>query len=568
MRGKLEWGWGVVALACSGSPVATAPPPSELTFLHTSDVHSRLWPFRDRISTVDADLGLGAEGELEEVGGAARLATRLAEARRDGAALWLDSGDLLEGAPVFGRYGGAVEVQLWGALGVDAMALGNHELSLSAEALQRLFADARFPVLAANLLPSASSSWLLPSVIVFAGRTAVGVVGCGNGGSPPSITAANNPWGLSVVDAAAAVQSSIDELASRTELVVALSHLGLEGDRDLIRATSGIDLVLGGHQHTLTLEPEWEKDCATRELQRARGCSPRRVPIVHSGAYGRYLSRVELRLRAGEVTGVTLTHVPLSARVAPDPATSAHLEAYQSPPESPLGYLPERIARGTAHGGDSALGNLVTDAIQEWTGADVVLLNSSGLRDDLEAGPLLAGDLELAFPFEEPWRLVWLSGRELRAGLHRTARKSASRGCETSVQVAGLWLRVHCDACREELTACWRAGRGDTELADTERLLVALPRYLTLPGADFDALGEVGTDLALSVSQTLRRRLARAPRLLEPRDCALDLERASPARCAEAFGISCPISAALAEHVCRGLPSIQGARDGRVEMRP
>ena len=86
MRGKWAWvgGWSWVLAAC-GAPSGAPEPPAALTLLHTSDVHSRLWPFRDRISRTDAELGLGTMGELAEVGGAARLATLLSGERRRGA---------------------------------------------------------------------------------------------------------------------------------------------------------------------------------------------------------------------------------------------------------------------------------------------------------------------------------------------------------------------------------------------------------------------------------------------------------------------------------------------------
>jgi 5'-nucleotidase len=547
----------------------------ELTLLHTSAVHSRLWPFRDRVSNLDARLGLGREGELGELGGAARLATLLAEERRRGAALWVDSGDLLEGAPVFGRYRGAVEVELWGALGVSAMALGNHELALEEQELEQLFGRAPFPVLASNLVPRRGARWLTSSTVVWAGGNPIGVVGCASEGSPPSLGAADNRWGLTVVSAAAAVQAAIDELRGRASLVVLLSHQGLEADRALVRETSGIDVVLGGHQHALTVQPEWEEDCAARALKQARGCAPRRVPIVHSGAYGRYLSRVELRLRpapaapgALEVTSVALAHLPISEQVAEDAAIVERLEPFRASAEPPLAYLPAPVSRRSAVSGDSALGNLVTDAVRAETGADVVLLNQTGLRDDLEAGPLLAGDLALAFPFEEPWRLVWLSGSELRAGLNRAARKSAARGCETALELAGLWWRVRCAACAGEQTRCWRAGRGDTELQDDARVLVALPAYLASPGAEFEAVGARGEERHLSISEVVGRYAAAFPPVSDLHGCARALEHASPSRCAEAFGIGCPVRGERALYVCSRLPQLEGAHDGRIQMLP
>jgi hypothetical protein len=293
---------------------------------------------------------------------------------------------------------------------------------------------------------------------------------------------------------------------------------------------------------------------------------------VHSGAYGRYLSRLQLELTptpAGlEVDDVKVVQRPVSEQVVPDPATGAFLEPYRAAPQPPLGYLEEPLSRRSSAGGDSPLGNWVTDAVQAETGADVVLLNSSGLRDDLEAGPLLAGDLALTFPFEEPWRLVWLSGNELNAGLLRAARKSAARDCEAALQLAGLWLHIDCAACGGERLDCFKAGRGESPLGRDERLLVALPEYLTLPSADFDGVGERGERQELSVTGGFRRRAARAPLLLEPSRCARDLQQLSAARCAEAFGIACPVQEERARLLCRALPSVEGARDGRIEMRP
>jgi len=556
-----------------------------LTLLHTADLHSRAWPFRSRISRFEAERGLGQPLALEEVGGLARLATLLEAERQRGPALWLDSGDALEGAEVFQRFGGHVELELLSALGLGAMALGNHELSLDDAELGRLLAtSARFPVLAANLEARHDSKLegrIAASALLRVAGVRVGVVGAANPKSPPNLASAGNPWRLALApELASAVQAAVDEVSPRAELVVVLSHLGLDDDHALVAATSGIDVLLGGHQHVLTPEPEWQDDCG-RELQERRGCSPRRVPIVHSGAYGRWLSRLELVVRpdpaafgALEVADLTLSVLPLSASVAAQPAVEQFLEEHRPPPEPPLAFLPASLGRRSSLGGDSALGNLTVDAAQAAAAADVALLNSSGLRADLEAGPLLPSDLALAFPFDEPWRLVRLSGRTLRRGLERAALRSAQRECESTLQVAGLRLRIDCSACLSRQRAClkverWGATAGAT-LTDDAQLLVALPEYLTLPGADFEDLLEPGSALAGSTLDFIARRLASLPatsRHVEP--CANALQSWSGARCREAFGaLACPLDAARARAFCGALPVAEGGRDGRVELAP
>jgi hypothetical protein len=395
------------------------------------------------------------------------------------------------------------------------------------------------------------------------------------------LASADNPWRLALApELAPAVQSAIDDLAPRAGLLVVLSHLGLDEDRALLQETTGVDIVLGGHQHVLTAEPEWQDDCSLAALQERRGCSPRRVPIVHSGAYARWLSRVELRLTpdvteptAFEVTDVALRQMPVAATVLPDPRVEQYLEERRPPAEPPLAFLPVAFDRRSALAGDSALGNLTVDAMQAATAADVALVNSSGLRADLEAGALLRSDLALAFPFDEPWRLAWLSGRVLRRGLERAALRSAGQACESAVQVAGLRLRVHCAACAAQRGACLEIERpgplGAVPLADDAWLLVALPAYVTLPGGDFDEVGGLGTEVAGTAADFIARRLAGLPARADSEACARSLRAWSSLRCREAFGaLACPLDAERARAICRALPLAEGGRDGRIEMRP
>ena len=589
MRGRGEMAvvlGGALALGCVDDvPARFQESKHALTLLHTSDLHSRVWPFRSRISTFEAARGLGPAGTLQEVGGWARLASLLEQERARGADVWLDSGDALEGASIFGRHGGRVELELLSGLGLTAMALGNHELSLPSAALgQLLRGAAQFPLLSANLRPRPGSplaSVLPATALVTAAGLRLGVVGVANPKSPPNLDVADNPWGLSSLAPAAAVQLAVDDLAAQAGLVVVLSHLGLEDDRALVAATSGIDLVLGGHQHLVTAEPEWQDDCG-HELQQLRGCRPRGVPIVHSGAYGKFLSRLELELHhdartpgAFEVARLKLAQLPLSAGVASDGRVAQQLEPYRAAPSAPLAFSPEPLWRRSALGGDSALGNLVTDAVREASGADVALLNSSGLRADLEAGLVLRSDVEQALPFDEPWLVAWLSGRVLRRGLEQAAFRSAARECESSVQLSGLKMQLDCVACTQRAPGCLRVARvtpfGDQPLEDEQLLLVALPAYVTLEGGDFAAAAAaIVRPLDTTVSDLVAQRFARFPKLTADlvRACETAALESSGERCREAFGVFCPVSEASARALCAELPAARGGRDERIHAQP
>jgi hypothetical protein len=280
------------------------------------------------------------------------------------------------------------------------------------------------------------------------------------------------------------------------------------------------------------------------------------------------------RARPGQlrVEDASLTPLPVAASVVAEPQTAEFLAGLEPPPQAPLAFLPARLGRRSPLGGDSALGNLTADAMRRETQADVAVLNSSGLREDLEPGVLLRSDLELAFPFAEPWRLARLSGRELRAGLLRAAFKSSTRECESSLQVSGLRLRASCSACAARGADCLQVERtgpfGDAPLDDAEWLWVTLPAYLTLAGADFEEAAS-GSELAVSVPEALAKQIGRGPGPGAPEPCVADIARWSERRCAEAFGpIACPLDAERALGVCSSLPALKGERDGRVELRP
>jgi 5'-nucleotidase len=522
--------------------------------LHSADLHSRVWPFRERVDAFEAALGLGRAGALVEVGGFARLATLLERERAAGAALWLDSGDVLEGAPVFERFGGRIERELLGGLGLSAMALGNHELSLGGDELWSWIGAASFPVLAVNLAAATRSVAARPlqsSVLLDASGAKLAIIGVANPSSPPHLATQPNPWGFALApDLAGAVQAEIDRLAPQADLVLVLSHLGLDSDRELVRETTGIDLVLGGHQHVVTREPVWQDDCQAPALTQRRDCVPRRVALVHSGAYGRFVTRLELEAEpatvgwGSELTGVRLVQLPLSAEVPESPAVVGYLSDLGLPAPLPLACLPAGLSRRSAVGGDSPLGNLTADAVREATGADVALLNGSALRADLEPGLLLETELSLALPFAEPWLSAWLSGKQLRAGLERAARRSAARDCESVLQLSGLQLELHCQACRRGAEDCLRmthAGAlAGALVRDDELLSVALPRYLTLAGGDFaDVVGQPLSDSLSSVLASYVERQARDPK-----------------------GASC------SEPEARGLPVVRGGRDGRIVALP
>lgn len=462
-------------MGCGAPDTETRPHgPLELVLLHTADTHSELFPWRTLLGAADARRGLGQTGELAEVGGLARLATLVRRERRGAPrVLHLDSGDVFQGSLAFERFRGEPELLALDALGVDAQALGNHELDLGAALVEERYRTlGRFPLLAANYAVDAGGGIAglgQPFVVLAAGGLRVGVIGLGNTSSVGLLDERPSELGVLATDSAEAVQRALDTLRPVVDVVVALTHVGLDADHALVRATSGLDVVLGGHQHLTLDEPDWEQDCAgsgqgtvTDGFGGERRCSSRPVPIVHSGAYGKFLGRLALTLddepaRLGatydpldgfEVTSADFRILPVRADTPSDPDVSTLLEPYRAISSDPLtevlAYAPAPLERYGATGGDSPLGNLAAAAVQRAAAAELAVIGASSLRHDLPPGLLDREGVVRVAPFEDPIVRAELTGRALAAAFEAAARSASGRDCRTQIQVAGALLRFRC----------------------------------------------------------------------------------------------------------------------------
>jgi 5'-nucleotidase / UDP-sugar diphosphatase len=275
-----------------------------LTLLHTSDTHSRLFPYELEVGQVDETLGLLQDNG--PFGGGARLAYLVKRERgRAGRSLWIDTGDPFQGAPIFNYFEGEVEFRVLSEIGVDVMTVGNHEFDRGGPNLAKQLDNwARFPALAANYRfePSAYSAndlaRLVKPYVVFNVRgLKVGVIGIGDTGSMFSIFETGNKLGITPLNVVDTTQQWVDFLRPQVDVIVVATHQGLSGDEYTIRHTEGIDVLLGGHLHIVLDPPKVIEDCQDEELQRERNCSPRRVILAHSGGFMKYLGRLDVVLR-------------------------------------------------------------------------------------------------------------------------------------------------------------------------------------------------------------------------------------------------------------------------------
>jgi 2',3'-cyclic-nucleotide 2'-phosphodiesterase (5'-nucleotidase family) len=205
---------------------------ADLTILHTNDAHNR---FHRR----------WAEhlGRLKE------------EADHT---LLLDAGDAV-GSGNFGWKPWGEGALTWmNRAGYDAMNLGNREFHVWRGALQAKIGRARFPVLCANLRPR-KEGWPVglerQQVLHLPNGLRVGLFGLLGEMVKPTARLAR--FSHFVFDPPQSVaQEVVQHLKPAVDVVIGLSHLGLERDRRLVATVEGIDLLVGGHSHTPLEQPE------------------------------------------------------------------------------------------------------------------------------------------------------------------------------------------------------------------------------------------------------------------------------------------------------------------------
>ncbi|HVR20540.1 MAG TPA: 5'-nucleotidase C-terminal domain-containing protein [Polyangiaceae bacterium] len=619
----------------------TASPPElhgevELVLFHTSDLHSALFPFRERIAWSDARRGLGAEGSLERIGGLARLAGRARDERRLASrSLLLDSGDAFQGSLAFDTWAGEPELLALAALGVQAQALGNHELDRGSENLRERYRElATFPLLGANYLDDSGAGvaeLVSPFVVLDARGLRIGVIGVANVHSVPALRERPNELGVLARDAAGAVQGAVDALRPVVDVVVVLTHLGLDGDRALVRETSGIDVVLGGHQHIVLDEPLEAMDCGgsgegtIRDAWgRERRCTARRVLVVHSGAYAKYLGKLALTLDdrpahlgatydaldRHEVTSARFELLPVHAGLPEDAGVAELLEPYRPRAlerlalTDVLGYAPATLRRVGVTGADSPLGNFAASAARWLAGSDLAIVGASSLRRDLAAGALDADTLERSFPFDDPVLRIRVTGSALGSVFERAAATAAARDCRMPVHVAGALVRLRCpcvsppcaelfvktsEICCESDAECTAvhgacasssgaAGRCLLPVSPSETLSLATTAYLADGNGGLLARVAAGDRelVAGGLREVVTEALRESPACDESTDCdggcpATLLERSRDALCGD--GASCsllPGACERARALCKTLPCLDeraGAlRDGRIRI--
>ena len=466
---------------------AAAQAAARVALLHLNDFHSR----HEAITVTGA---VCRPGEAC-FGGSARIATAITEAREAAraearATLVLEAGDSFLGSLFFAHHEGLAEAAVQEEWGVQAFALGNHEFDRGPEILARYVAAVPFPVLSANLDATAEpvlAGKIRPTIAFRREAMRIVVVGLT---TPETLNVSSPGPNLRFTDPLEAANRAVWEARREgAATVVLLSHLGLGADRRLAAEVAGVDVILGGHSHTMVAPP------VVVEGQ------DRPVLIVQAGAHGRWLGRLDLDLTAdGRVASSAQQMRELNAGIAEDRAVAALVAQLGAPLEAlrrrVVARLPEEFSNARCGDAPCALGAMVAEAMREAVGAEIGWQNGGGVRAGLPSGEITMGDVLSALPFGNTTARMLLRGATLTAALENGLSRLPERAGRFP-QLAGL--RFAADAMRPAgervLSAEVREGDGNWRPLDPARAYsVATNNFLRRGGDGYAMFSEAALE--------------------------------------------------------------------------
>jgi 5'-nucleotidase len=385
-----------------------------LTILHTNDFHARFEP----ISRFDSGCSAEDNDEGKCFGGSARLMTAINDAKaRSNNWMLLDGGDQFQGTLFFTYYKGQLAAEMMNQMGYTAMTVGNHEFNHGPEVLRGFIDTVEFPVLMSNAdytgEPMLADALIKSTVIEQAGEK-VGLIGL----TPQSTAELSSP-GPNVIftDPAPAAQAEVDKLtAEGVNKIILLSHSGYQIDRYIADATTGIDVIVGGHTNTYLNSNDEDADGPYPTVQNG-------VQIVQAYAYGKYLGELNVTFDAdGNVTEAVGGPILMDASVTEDAAVKARIAEAAIPLDEirnevvAAAAVPIEGNRSFCRVQECEMGNLVADAMLDRVadqGVTIAFANSGGIRASIDAGEVTMGEVMTVLPFQNTLSTFEISGQEM-----------------------------------------------------------------------------------------------------------------------------------------------------------
>ena len=368
----------------------------QLTLLHSNDLHGDF---------------LAESIDQELIGGVSMLSGYINKVRQEEKnTLYCIAGDMFRGSIIDSEYKGVSTIEIMNMISPDVVTLGNHEIDYGVAHLLFLEKCAKFPIINANLYIKSNYTRLFkPHFIKEIGGMKILFIGII---TETVLRATKNESSIgSLVD----VYEAVDEIgricnAYRTmdiDLTVLLTHIGFEQDKELARLLNpawGIDIIIGGHSHTLIEEPVIVNG----------------ITIVQAGTGTNQIGRFDLVVDTNQncIHTCKWQCIPINEANCPkDEYVNQMITSYKKETDKKYNRLICRMQRQLTHPTrirQTEIGSLFADAIAKTQNLDAMFLGSGSIRTDA-LGPIVTySDLVIAFPYDGPLYMLKVTGSQLK----------------------------------------------------------------------------------------------------------------------------------------------------------
>ncbi|XP_043280622.1 apyrase [Venturia canescens] len=404
----------------------------ELSIIHLNDFHARFEQVSPTAGTCPQDR------EEECVGGLPRVytATKELKSQRPNA-IFLNAGDHFQGTLWYNVYRWNVTATFMNMLPHDVMTIGNHEFDNGIAGVVPFLQNVKAPVVVTNIdasdEPTFQGLTKNSTIIVRDGRK-IGVIGV----VLSTFDEIASTEKLKFLDEVESVNLEAEKLKRNeaVDIIVVLSHCGIEVDKKMAENCPSVDVIVGGHSHTFlysgpppfidTAEDEYPVEVRQKDTNRT-------VLIVQAAAYTKYLGNLTVWFdNDGEIVDWEGDPILLGQGIRQDPQILKALEPWKTAVDSigkkEIGTT-KVVLRNDCRKNECNLANFVTDAMVDawmneaengsyWTYAAVACTNSGGLRTPIGNhvnDRVTYNDLITTMPFENTWDVLELQGRDIIA---------------------------------------------------------------------------------------------------------------------------------------------------------
>lgn len=429
----------------------------KLTILHSNDLHGDF---------------LAEKVDDKLIGGVSYLSGYIKNVRmREPNVLYAVAGDMFQGSVIDREFRGISTIEIMNLLAPDVVCIGNHEADYGLSHLLFLEKCARFPIINANLHIKTNYARLFEPYITFdIGGMKVLFIGVITEDILSNAISVDHLIGsfVNIEDVAKEVSTIIDAYKTvHVDYTVILSHIGFEQDQKLaglLNPELGVDLIIGGHSHTLMDQPVVVNG----------------IQIVQAGVGTDQIGHFEVMID-------TDTHEPVSSvwRCVPINETTCEKDKeleniilhYKGITDEKYDRFITKLNRSLTHPDrhkETELGNLFADVLSHECSFDILFLGSGSIRSTRMDSIVRYRDFAECFPYDGTLYMVEVTGALLRKMLKYIFRDEGFYGGHTEFFQINSRLRLIYDFAEKTFVSVSFDGH---ELEDSEHIKLALQHY-------------------------------------------------------------------------------------------